>query len=51
MRFKTSRLEIKPISLEDKEAVLDLVTNETVGKTYMFPKYQNRTEAGGTVKG
>ena len=45
MRFRTCRLEIKPISLEDKEAVLDLVTNETVGKTYMFPKYQNRTEA------
>lgn len=45
MRFRTCRLEIKPISLEDKEAVLDLLTNEIVGKTYMLPGYQSRREA------
>ena len=45
MRFQTERLEIKPISMEDKEAVLDLVTNEIAGKTYMFPAFQSRKEA------
>jgi hypothetical protein len=45
MKFATERLEIKPISLADQEAVLDLLTNETVGKTYMLPIYQNRAEA------
>lgn len=45
MQFKTPRLEIRPITREDKEAVLDLLTNETVGKTYMLPQYQNRQDA------
>lgn len=45
MQFQTSRLEIHPITLEDKEAVLDLLTNEIVGKTYMLPQYRNRQEA------
>lgn len=45
MRFKTKRLVIKPISLDDKDAVLDMLTDETVGKTYMLPQYQNREEA------
>lgn len=45
MRFTTDRLEIKEIAQEDKEEVLDLLTDEIVGKTYMFPKFQNRSEA------
>ena len=45
MRFLTKRLEIKPISAEDREAVLDLLTDKIVGKTYMLPEYQNRAEA------
>ena len=45
MKFVTERLEIKEISLADQEDVLDLLTNETVGKTYMLPIYQNRAEA------
>lgn len=45
MRFQTDRLEIKPISPEDKESVLDLLTDETVGKTYMLPQYKSRAEA------
>ena len=45
MNFRTDRLEIKPISVADKEAVLDLLTDETVGKTYMLPDYQSREEA------
>lgn len=45
MQFTTERLEIKPISAEDKESVLDLVTNEIAGKTYMFPQFQHREDA------
>ena len=45
MEFQTCRLEVKPIIQTDKEYVLDLLTNETVGKTYMLPQYQNRGEA------
>lgn len=45
MEFKTNRLEIKAISMEDKEAVLDLVTNEIAGKTYMFPEFKSRESA------
>ena len=45
MKFQTNRLQIKPITPADREYVLDLLTDETVGKTYMLPEYQNREEA------
>lgn len=45
MQFTTERLEIGPISLTDREAVLDLLTDEIVGKTYMLPEYKSREEA------
>lgn len=45
MKFQTNRLEIRPITLADKEYVLDLLTNETAGKTYMLPRFQCREEA------
>ena len=45
MQFKTDRLQIKPIAREDKEYVLDLLTDETVAKTYMLPEYKDRKEA------
>ena len=45
MRFETQRLEIRPITPEDREAVLDLLMDETVGKTYMLPEYGDRQNA------
>lgn len=45
MYIKTQRLEIKPISQDDREAVLDLLTSEIVGRTYMLPEYRSREEA------
>ena len=45
MDFSTNRLEIKPMSPADKEAILDLLVDEIVGKTYMLPEYQSREEA------
>ena len=45
MEFRTNRLTVRPMSVADKEAILDLVTNEIVGKTYMFPVFENREAA------
>ena len=45
MVFYTERLRVRPIAEEDQEAVLELLTNETVGKTYMLPEYRSREEA------
>lgn len=45
MRFDTTRLKIKPICADDREAVIDLLTDKTVAKTYMLPDYQSRIEA------
>lgn len=45
MNIKTKRLEIKPICLEDKEEVLDLLTDKTVAKTYMLPQFDDRAAA------
>lgn len=47
MYFVTERLQIRPITDADREAVLDLLTDKLVGKTYMLPEYQNRDEAVG----
>ena len=45
MYFRTNRLEIKPIDPADKEYVIDLLTDETVGKNYMLPEYKCLEEA------
>ena len=45
MKFQTDRLEIRPIIPKDREPVLDLITNEIVGKTYMFPAFASREAA------
>lgn len=45
MEFQTNRLQIHPITPADKEYVLDLLTDETVSKTYMLPEYQRREDA------
>lgn len=45
MNFLTKRLECRPISADDREAVLDLLTNEIVGKTYMLPEFKSREDA------
>ena len=45
MEFTTNRLKIKPIAPEDKEAAIDLLTNEIVRKTYMLPEFKCREEA------
>ena len=45
MEFKTNRLEVRPMTAADREEILNLLTDETVGKTYMLPEYKSREEA------
>ena len=45
MNFNTERLEIKPFSDEDREAVIDLVTDHFVKQTYMLPDFASREDA------
>lgn len=40
----TQRLVLRSIEDEDKENILDLFTDEKVGKTYMLPELQAREE-------
>ena len=45
MNFHTERLEVKPISDADREAVIDLVTDDFVKQTYMLPDFASREDA------
>ena len=45
MNFKTERLEIKNLSDKDREAVIDLLTDDQVKKFYMLPDFSSREEA------
>ena len=45
MNFKTERLEIKCLSDKDREAVIDLLTDDQVKKFYMLPDFSSREEA------
>lgn len=45
MTFKTRRLEIRPLSDQDEDAVICLVTDDTVAQTYMLPELKNREAA------
>ena len=43
--FRTQRLEVKYLSEEDREAVLDLLTDDQVKKYYMLPDFTSREDA------
>jgi len=45
MQFNTNRLKVRPMTAADREAILDLLTDEMVGKTYMLPEYAKREDA------
>ena len=45
MNFTTQRLEIKNLSDKDREAVIDLLTDDQVKKFYMLPDFSSREEA------
>ena len=45
MCFETERLEVKSLSAQDREAVIDLLTDDQVKKFYMLPVFSSREEA------
>lgn len=45
MEYKTSRLHIRPLDLQDADDVTALLTDGQVGKTYMLPEFHSREEA------
>lgn len=45
MYIKTERLELKPISSESLDALVELLTDDVVKQTYMVPDFPNREEA------
>ena len=45
MQFHTKRLEIHPISDTDRDAVVQLLTDHRVNRTYMVPDFKTRDEA------
>lgn len=45
MYFKTKRLEVRSLSDADREAVIDLLTDDTVKQTYMVPDFRSREDA------
>ena len=45
MQFTTKRLKIGPLSDADRDAVIDLLTDEKVKQTYMVPDFASREEA------
>lgn len=45
MYFKTKRLEVKPISTGDREAMIDLLSDDLVKQTYMVPDFPSRKDA------
>jgi RimJ/RimL family protein N-acetyltransferase len=45
MYCKTARLELKPMEERDLPALAELLSDETVKKTYMVPDFENREAA------
>lgn len=45
VNFRTQRLEVKCLSTQDREAVIDLLTDDQVKKFYMLPDFSSREEA------
>lgn len=46
VRFQTEDLTVKPLTESDREAVIDLLTDDTVKRFYMVPDFASREEAG-----
>lgn len=45
MYIQTKRLELKPIGSKDLTELVELLTDEIVGKTYMVPAFADRAQA------
>lgn len=45
MHIQTTRLELKPITAEALDNLMDLLTDDVVKQTYMLPDFQRREDA------
>lgn len=45
MEYKTDRLTLKSFASKDAEDALNILTDESVKRTYMLPDYENRADA------
>ena len=45
--LRTARLMLRPICAEDKEDMLDILTDAEIGKTFMLPVFDTREDAVG----
>ena len=43
--LKTDRLELHAISVNDADALIDILTDSEVAQTYMLPKFESREDA------
>lgn len=43
--LKTERLELHAISINDADALIDILTDSEVAETYMLPKFESREDA------
>lgn len=43
--INAGRVTLKPFSAENAEDIMDILTNETVAKTFMLPEYSEREQA------
>ena len=45
MYIKTERLELKPLSDDDRDNMIELLTNSEIKKTYMLPDFESEEQA------
>ena len=50
MNWKTERLEIRAFADEDMDALCRILTNETIGETYLLPDFKNTSEVYALAK-
>jgi len=49
--IETERLLLEGLSENDRESVIDILTNEQVKQTYMIPDFESREQAGELFEG
>ena len=44
MQFSTERLQLRPYAPEDRDALIDILTNDIVKQTFLVPDYPERAQ-------
>lgn len=48
--IQTERLVLKPFSSQDTDRLVDIITNDEIGKTFMVPVFENKEQAVSLVQ-